>query len=239
MDRGWPAVHSIELDGWRIRLSGGVTSRANSVLPLRSPLDPVAALAEVEQIYAARGLRPCFQLSPGAEPAALEALLETHGYEPDRPSLVQTAGAATALRLLSADGVDVSVHDTPDEAWMDRWWSVDGRGGADAYAVARRILTGGPALYASLRDGAGTAAVARLALVEDWGGLYCLAVRPDARGRGHARAVLAALLAAGVCEGATRTWLQVLETNHPARSLYEAVGFSTAYAYHYRTLLQR
>jgi ribosomal-protein-alanine N-acetyltransferase len=52
-----------------------------------------------------------------------------------------------------------------------------------------------------------------------------LAVRPERRRRGHARALVNATLAA--FPGARRVHLEVRPSNAAARALYEAMGFST------------
>jgi predicted GNAT family acetyltransferase len=54
------------------------------------------------------------------------------------------------------------------------------------------------------------------------------------RRRGVARALVAAVAAWGVARGATLMYLQVERDNAVARTLYEAIGFETRYAYHYR-----
>ncbi|MHB8295872.1 MAG: GNAT family N-acetyltransferase [Acidimicrobiales bacterium] len=102
--------------------------------------------------------------------------------------------------------------------------------------MARRIITACPSLYASIRDTSGTAAVGRLALVEDCGGIYCMAVRPDARRRGHAMAVLRALLEQASHLSIARVWLQAVAGNRRARALYARAGFIDASTYHYRRL---
>jgi ribosomal protein S18 acetylase RimI-like enzyme len=138
--------------------------------------------------------------------------------------------------VLTALGTqDVDIAEAPTPEWLELWWAVDGRGDADALAVAEKILTGGPALYATIRDPEGAAAVGRLALVGEWGGVYCLAVRPDARRRGLGAAVLSGLLAAGADHGVTRSWLQVRQENVTARRLYQRAGYVDAALYHYRS----
>jgi ribosomal-protein-alanine N-acetyltransferase len=52
-----------------------------------------------------------------------------------------------------------------------------------------------------------------------------LAVRPERRRRGYARALVGAALAA--FPGARRVHLEVRPSNAPARALYEALGFAT------------
>jgi len=53
-----------------------------------------------------------------------------------------------------------------------------------------------------------------------------LAVRPDLRGRGYGRQLIAAILAEAAHLGATSLTLEVRESNIPALRLYERTGFS-------------
>lgn len=231
MRAGWPALEEVDVDGWVARFSGGVTQRANSVIPLAGPADLIQALEQVEKLYADRGLPAVFQIGPGAQPAELDRVLAKRGYEFGSPASIQTARIDEASL---PDGVEIA--ESPDPDWLDLWWAVDGRGDADALATAAEILVGGPALYATIRDGRGAVAAGRLALVGEWGGVYCMAVRADARRRGLGAAVLRGLLAAGRERGITRYWLQVRVENTAAIQLYGNVGFAEASVYHYRTL---
>lgn len=240
---GWPALSEVDISGWVARVSGGVTQRANSVAPLAAPPDVGAAVDAVERLYASHGLPAIFQLGPTVCPPDLDAVLAARGYVAGSPTSVEVASVPAllaglpdvAVRDAAARDVtvgDVTVGEEPSEEWMDLWWAVDGRGDATARAVARRILTGGPALYGSVRHAGGVAAVARLALVGKWGGLYCMAVRPDVRRRGWGSVVLRGLLEAA---GVRRCWLQVREDNPGARAFYARAGFTSAARYHYRT----
>ncbi len=246
MRQGWPAQTEVSVDGWVVRLSGGVTRRANSVLPLTAPADLRATLDRVELLYRERGIAPCVQLGPTARPGGLDAVLAARGYQVGARASVQTAGIEDVLRELARlepgssakmTSAGVEVSERPDRAWMDLWWAVDGRGDAEAREVGRRILTGRPALYASWHDAAGATAIGRLALVGDWGGLYCLAVRPDCRRQGRAMLIIDALLDQARARGLRQTWLQVTTANQGARALYARLGFRTAADYHYRTLV--
>jgi N-acetylglutamate synthase len=234
MRRGWPSLEESTVDGWLARFAEGVTQRANSVLPLAEPSAVHRALSAVESLYAARGLPAVFQLGPVTHPPDLDALLAARGYRYGSPTLVRTAPVAAVLAL-PVPSVTVTISDEPDEEWMALWWQVDGRGDDTAKSVARKILTGGPARYATTRGSAGATAVARLALVDTWGGLYCLAVRPDARRGRLAAAVTRALVADAASDGVEHCWLQVREENTAARALYTAAGFTTVARYHYRT----
>ncbi|MBW8484914.1 GNAT family N-acetyltransferase [Actinomadura sp. PM05-2] len=220
----WPALHSQDMAGWTLRSAHGVTKRANSVLALGEPADPDAAIAAVERHYAALGLPPVFTVTGRSRPADLDARLAARGYaEVDR-----TLAMAADLGPGGADP-EVEIADAPSPAWLDTWWSVDGRfpGGL---AVAERILAGVPAGYASLAG----AAVGRGVPQGEWLGVYAMAVVPEARRQGLARRVLRSLMAWGRAQGCRRAYLVVVEANAGARALYESEGFRPAGHYHYR-----
>ena len=117
---------------------------------------------------------------------------------------------------------------------MDFWWAVDGRGGSAAQAAARQILNRARALYAVIPSGEPVKAIGRLALVDDWAGIYCLAVDPEHRRQGLALAIIHGLLQEATTLGIERVWLQVVEANTPARALYDRLGFQVVSRYHYR-----
>lgn len=233
-DRGWPALEREPLQGWTLRASAGVTNRANSVLTAGRVQDVAAAVVEAERWYEARSVPPVFQTSP-ASPGALAEVLASRGYREHSATdiLVADRAAVAAGRADAALETGVRVEDMPSAAWLDTWWSVDGRGGPAEREVARRILTGGPALYASHGDPSAPDAVARLALVGEWGGLYAVATRPEARRRGLARDLATALAHASSAHGVTALWLQVVAENAPAHALYASLGFRRASGYSY------
>lgn len=225
----WPALEEVHVDGWVARFAAGVTQRANSVVPFAAPTDLEAAVSRMEQLYAERGLPAVFQIGRDDHQTELDRVLADRGYRSGSPTSIQATEIGDVQR---PDTVDIA--EAPDQDWLDLWWAVDGRGDEQALAVAVKILTGGPGLYATARDSHGPTAVGRLALVGEWGGVYCLAVRPDVRRQGLGGAVLTGLLAAGKEHGITRSWLQVLAHNETAQRLYQRFGYTETAGYHYR-----
>jgi ribosomal protein S18 acetylase RimI-like enzyme len=234
MNQGWPAADSTELDGWLVRRNAGVTLRANSVLPADAPSDLGKALDYVENLYLAHGITPSFQISQAARPVDLDAQLEARGYEIRTPTLVQCAEVADLLAKLPEPAVEVNISSAADDSWTDFWWRVDGHGSPAEKATARQILDRGRALYGVVRSGDEITAIGRFALVDDWSGLYCLAVDERFRRQGLAQAVIHGLLQAATAQGIRRVWLSVVEANAPARALYDRLGFQTVSRYHYR-----
>lgn len=235
--RGWPATETLEIDGWLARAASGVTRRANSVLTAGEVKNPDAAIDAGEAFYRERELPASFQVSDGTSPPELADRLAARGYRRQGETLTQVAliaDVAAELESIPAQALaQVNITDEPDPEWVTMWWSVDGRGTMDELGTARSIMTGSPAIYATIRDETGVSAGGRLAVVDEWGALFSLVVRPNARRQGLATRVLAALVAAAESRGVSKLCLQVLATSHGALAFYESLGFSSASHYRY------
>ncbi len=227
----WRAPEVEELDGWQLRHGYGLTGRANSAWPRRDdgrlPLED--KIARVEAFYRGRGLRPKVQLSPASEPEGLDDELAARGYERSADILIETA---TVQVPEHGSAWEVALAAEPDELWLEIW--LESRGFSPAGREhALKILRGsdGDTVFAR----AGEAAIGRAVVHAGWTAVGSMVTRPEARRRGAARALLAAL-AGWACGHGTQLCLNVEETNRPARALYESTGFGPAYAYWYRTL---
>jgi GNAT superfamily N-acetyltransferase len=243
MDAAWPAPERHDTGEWVLRAAGGVTQRANSVWPRVPAADDAAAVRDAASWYRLRRLPVIYQIFDHDGAAPLNAVLDSLGYTRQSETLVMSRRAEPQDALPASAGVEISEH--PSAEWLELWWSVDGRGGVAELETARAILTGCPALYALVRDDdGGPAAVGRLAVVNgwtadpggaaSWGGLYCMATRPDSRRRGYATRIQQALVRAGAERGLAGYWLLAMASNTAARELYSRAGFSEASRYCYR-----
>lgn len=236
--RAWPAAEVHDLDGWLVRHDGGVTRRANSVLPNRAGgrLSLADRLAAVEARYARWGLLPRFQMSAAAEPAELDAVLASRGYVRTAPTVVQTASLAAVLAATVAGAsAPVRVADALDEPWLATYCRADGFTGREATGregILRRIAQ--PTGYARLERDGQLVAVGLGVLDREWVGVFCMATLAEYRRRGAATAILHALARWGRATGATHAYLQVMDDNPGAIALYARAGFATLYPYHYR-----
>jgi ribosomal protein S18 acetylase RimI-like enzyme len=192
----------------------------------------VRRVAGAEEFCAARGAIARFQISPGACPDGLDALLAGRGYRRQSPMSLQVAPVG---EVLTARALPVVVADRPTPAWFDLWQAVLGHG-ADPRAewdLLDRVDR--PSGYASAMLDGIVVAVGRVVADTGWAGVFGLATHPRARGLGAGRSVLAALASWALAHGADSMYLQVERDNVPALRLYERAGFTEACAYHYRT----
>lgn len=229
----WPPERVVDVDGWRVGLSGGVTRRANSVLPVGEPADPQAALDKVEALYGHAGQPSVFRVGSGRP--GLVALLDARGY---RTVALTDVLVRPVAGTPAPPGLAVEVADAPDADWLALWSGTKAPLGASTAGVdggfVRGVLTAARALYLTVRDDGGPIGVVRAALVDDWVGLSCLVVDPRARRRGLGRALTLHAVHAAAALGARRAFLQVEVENTAAATLYAGLGFRPAERYHYR-----
>ena len=227
----WPALRTLTVDGWALRLSDGHTRRANSATPLYPSARPVAeTLDMVEATMRAAGLAPVVRVTPLAAPE-VAPLLRARGWIEDDPAGVFVASAPPVLAPLPA-GVALRLDRRLSEDWLAPAMAAYGHGERGASALRRMLpLIALPHVYATLTlDGAPAAfglAVAERGMV----GLYDLVVVDAARGRGLGRALTQALRRWGAEQGAPAAYLQARVANPVARALYASLGFREAYRY--------
>ena len=92
-------------------------------------------------------------------------------------------------------------------------------------AIWREEIRSSFGLYLILEEGDETCGHIGLKLISDEAHVMTIAVRPEKRRRGHARALLQAALSVPVAAGASRVYLEVRPSNATARTLYESLGF--------------
>lgn len=227
----WPALQQSLLDGWVLRFSRGFTKRANSIVPLYpSQQTALEKIRYCENLYSRERLKTIFRLTTVMEAASLDALLEQRGYQhvdPTRVLVRELEGTSFAVKS--------AFHEVPRDAWLD------------AYATAADVPPAGQQLHAMLLAGirsehvfgfisqGGTPVACGIAVLErELVGLFDVVTLPNARRQGHANALVESLLAWGRNGGARHAYLQVVEANKPARTLYHALGFDDLYRYWYR-----
>jgi GNAT superfamily N-acetyltransferase len=220
--RIWVAPEVEELDGWRLRFAGGLTSRANAVFPNAAGVLPLEEkLERVEAWYAERGAAARFQLTAGSLPDGLAPALARRGYAPGEPVGVLTS----ELPDVEADD-RVELADSVDGEWLRLWAASRG---FDDVEVVRALMCGSPGRTVFARVPG--VAIGRAVACDGWLGITSMLTVPEARRQGLGRAILATLLAWGRAAGARRGFLQ---TDSPAaKALYAQLGFAERYAYRY------
>jgi N-acetylglutamate synthase len=229
--RGWQAADTESAYGWLLRANSGFSSRANSALALRDPRPNLEqALAGARAWYAARG-QPLVLAVPRPARGALDAALDRLGWpivnevevmvaDLDRPGLLDVAPIGP-----------VGLAAEPDERWLAQFQHRT----RPTRDVARALLTRHDRVaFARIEVDGQVAAIGRGVVDDGWLGLSSIAVGPQFRRRGLARAIVAGLVEWARPAGAQRSYLQVESDNAAAITLYERLGFWEHHRYRYR-----
>lgn len=225
--RGWPALDTRDVGGWRLRLSGGYTKRANSINALGP--DFSTDIEALEAPYRERGLLPAWRLTPLAPPET-ETRLAERGYRAIERSRLQVC----PLHALFEVDAEVAISPAPSPAWLEAF-ATHSPVSPEHRETMQRMLQAiaQPAGFAFVQHEGRPMAMAIGAVEGDHMGLFDVLVMPEARRQGLARRVTESLYAWAWEKGARFAYLQVVATNAAAMPLYAAQGFRTVYEYEY------
>ncbi|MFC7458308.1 GNAT family N-acetyltransferase [Brachybacterium sp. GCM10030267] len=252
---GWRPLTRLDVDGFALLRSRGVTRRANSAVAVDAPSSTAAltsAIERIEMLCETAGEAATFRVLDVHGPPGLDDLLAARGYGTAGPSELLELDLTAASRLEPSPSAVIRTG-ALDQEWFDAFWRLAPREGDQARETLHAITAGTPAVQVLLPDGAdgagGTdgsegsaagrpAAVGRAALVEagreQVAVLNAIAVDPGRRRRGLGRAVSQTLLSIAAVQGASRALLEVETDNPGALALYRTLGFRRLGGYHYR-----
>jgi ribosomal protein S18 acetylase RimI-like enzyme len=226
----WPALTSVEMGLWLLKVAGGVSRRSNSANPLGhgSRLDQ-RFLQAFQRLYAIAG-QPAYVRLPSMLDVSVDRLLEAEKWGREGESLTLITALAE-----SSKGV-VELDRVPSPEWLAALNALNGRGsdaGAAFTAIIGKIEI--PAAFAAVRREGRIVSAAYGALHDGWVCIEAVVTDPQFRGQGLASEVVSDLMAWGGAQGGQGACLQVSADNAAGRALYRKLGFETeAYRYHYR-----
>ncbi len=225
----WPPNETKNLGSWQIRISDGVTYRANSVFVSGPPafgdpgLEIDQAIDQIERIYAEANLPAVFHLVHPVYQEFTNYLL-AKGWK-------EKVGAAFLVHDIE-ETLDISETLTKKKLNLLN----ESAPTPDFLAlhddeVLEKIMTSYPARYLSLRSEGATVATARVAIYESWAIVTRLIVAESHRRQGLAEFLMQAAISISQSEGANKMCLQVDRSNIGAQALYDKLGFRLHHTY--------
>jgi ribosomal protein S18 acetylase RimI-like enzyme len=232
----WPARVVAEFDGWLLRQTGSYSGRANSVAThLYSGASLTDSIARVESEYRAQGRPVLFQITPATIPSELSSLLLARGYREEAESILMIAAAHAIAELpdaqRSTDDVEVQRRSSASAAFerLTRAGSRSEEDGMERLEILSRVAHA-KACFVLSNNGEAVASGACVA-TGDFAGIYVMRTEIAYRRHGFARRVLREAAKWALAQGARHLYLQVEESNVPARALYASAGFRDGYRY--------
>lgn len=225
----WPAVETLLIGDFVVRLANGYSGRANSASPIRpQALLPDQDIETIERIYRAAGLKPCFRATALMHPE-MRARLMDRGYR------IKDTSFGMIAPLDAPEGeINPAIRfaDTPDAAWfagVSALQSGDKRNPAHLAAILGRLRVS--AFFATVAMEGRDLGFGYTALDRGMAEIASIILAPEARGRGLGRGLVKGLLAKAREAGAHTAFLQVEQTNAVAIKLYDSLGFRQLYRY--------
>lgn len=229
----WPAIRSRVYEGCILRASNGYTKRANSANPIHSRgTNPEALEAYADVFYRSQGLPTIFKMIESEGYDELDRYLDSRGYGIVDPTHVMTMDLETAG--VCSGGTAVTT-DYFYKEWIDsfiRCNSIQGKFVETAKAMLNLITV--DVIVASVVADTNIVACGYGAIEDGYVGFYDIVVAPEYRKKGYGRALMEAIIAQARRQGASKAYLQVIDSNEAARRLYLGLGFREQYAYWYR-----
>ena len=231
--RAWPASSVIYDGSWQIRLTGSHPSkRINCVVPL----DPSyygncdVRLEKARRRFEDFG-RPLIIRETTLMPPELRAHLYDNGWTVFEEVKVMTADLVNAE--LPETMAHLPTHDSG--RFVEATLKVGKEDPSLRSPIAEIVSSIKPNLGLFIKEEVEGDPHATLICVQDndLAGLLSLEVASAERRKGVGREILTSALRWARISGAKTAWLQVVSTNVPALSLYEAFGFEEAYTYRY------
>ena len=216
-----------------LRFANGYTKRANSINPLYlSTIDLQTKIAECEKRYSKYNLPVIYKLTDAADPN-LDKLLSEQGYAiTDDSSYVMEMD----LQSRSFNMGDCELTHHIDDAWLESYFTFSG------YTNKVKMLTAGQ-IFGNTKNAVifgrliklGVPVACGVAVIErGFVGFLNIVVDKMQRGKSYGLEICESLLSSSKNLGAHTAYLQVVQNNHAAVSLYSKLGYKTIYPYWYR-----
>jgi ribosomal protein S18 acetylase RimI-like enzyme len=228
----WPSPRHVFLEGWLLRVSGGVTRRINSVNPLRGESrDPQGILAPAQAIYQALGQPLIFRVPSIVK--EMDPPLKRLGFTAEGETCTLLAGFEECAHTGDKE-VELALE--PSTEWLAAQARMTPSSDADEQiykAVVGAIIL--PKAFAALRYEGRIVSLAFGVIHNSLLVLESVATEPEQRQRGFAERTVAKLMNWAHHQNAMAACLQVVADNAPAHALYRKLGFQKElYRYHYR-----
>ena len=237
----WPAQHYYFLNGWVLRFTEGITSRANSVFPINYTGDLINLdrdIKFVEKAYQTYNLPAIFTIPEYFEPNGLDVKLLEHGYH--------QAGCTT--HTLIASNQELRNEIINDEfsysfyservneisTFLAKYSRRNQHAQNVLEALSYRIIIPQKCFIVAEYE---TKVVGTLmGILDPHGFLYIadLLVDPDVQQQKIATSMFFKIINEwGIPNGVKTIWLQVEIENKEAMDLYKKLGFKKVYSYYY------
>ena len=213
------------VDGWKVSSNGGFSRRLNSATAVGQAPTSLVAKRSVTRWLSERGAPLVVRITPLTDPTTAESC-ERNWFLEQRDETIVMARTIDDTPSVS----NVEAVDPEDEGFVSEFFALNGRRPDDIDTWSRLVSRAAPDVTGFWMEGA---AVGFVAVTGPVAFTYSLTVGTAERRNGLGSIMMAAAESWSAERGARSMVLQVLGTNTAALGLYQRLGYSETYRYHY------
>lgn len=227
----WPSLQWLIDEGWVLRFSKGYTKRANSVIPIfGSETNFSQRLQRVEKKYKSKNLPTIFKLTD--EFKELDDFLSNRGYKKIGLTSFQTV-SLNEVNLFKTS--KYQVLNKYNKQWFDCFVEFSNLSKNNAQVLNEMLKNTPMNNYYFLISNDESIVGCGLGVVEErYFGIFDIYINKAYQGQGFGKKLLKAMLNYGKELSLETAYLQVVDENTIAKSLYQSLGFKEEYKYWYR-----
>jgi len=236
----FPSKFYFFLNGWILRLTGGITYRANSVFPINYIGDETQVEKDidiVEQAYEKFGLPSIFTMHDYFEPTNLDEILKNRGYKEDSHTNALIVDINRIKRKEVNQNYDYEIFNHRTEEFSNllaQFTKKDQEQQEIINKISNRIIISKKRCIIAKYNGKVVGTLMGVQNPEGYVYISDILVLPDHRRNSVASSMIFTLLDEwAINENAKYIWLQVEMENRDVHKFYEALGMRKAYYYYY------
>lgn len=233
--RAWLARDTVVHKGWLVRVSEGVTKRANSVMPISyRGANLEKDISIVYKLYKDNNLPLIFQIPDYFEPPNLVEYLQNSEFLITDETIVMSTEIEQDNFSLDKDGFDVVIEHDVDVKWyqaLKRLADID----SSKLEGFRKIIsrTYNEKITCSVMKDNHPVGIVLGVIEKPYIGIFDLVVHLDYRRQGIGEFIMRIMMSYAQKSKLQTMYLQVEANNLPAVKLYKKLNFQERYRYRY------
>lgn len=231
----FPALSTVFVNGWILRFSNGYSKRANSVNLIHPCTIDIPKNIEIcDGMFKKNNLDTVFKLTEKEDAYKVDEILNEMGYSYEAKTNIMLKNIA-GFQIDKEEEKDVVIYSEFRKDWFDAFVFMNSISPENALTLQKMLQSIIPdTYYACVMDGGKIAAVGLGVAEQGYLGIYDIYVDEEKRNRGLGTKIMKNLMFLASQKGCIYSYLQVVDTNGAAKTLYEKLGYEKQYSYWYR-----
>jgi ribosomal protein S18 acetylase RimI-like enzyme len=228
----WPSLKNEIYDGWVLRYSNGYTKRANSVIPLyKSSLPIIEKIEMCREKYYSMNLPFIFKITELNKD--IEDVLDNYKFKTIDSSIVKTINTNN---IQNQNDKNIIISNKLNDEWTNAYFQFSNLQEKEKQLTSIEMLNRipGSLITSLMKINQNVLGVGLGIINSNYLGLFDIIVDEKYRRNGYGKDIVLSLLAEAKRRKINSAYLQVIENNVVANSLYEKIGFRDVYRYWYR-----